>query len=102
VGSWVVESPDEPRKFIKEKGRGNFPQVESPRKLGKGFGIACQSVIRASKRIQNPPQQQTPKLLECQRDKQVNLGILNYSSYIYIYQQWNQLFTVEITIKTIK
>jgi hypothetical protein len=32
----------------KKKGRGNFPQVESPGKLGKGFGIACQSVVRAS------------------------------------------------------
>jgi hypothetical protein len=63
VGSWVVEFPDEPRKFIKEKGRGNVPLVESVGKLGKGFGIAFQSVIRVQKRIQNPPQQQRQNVI---------------------------------------
>jgi len=55
VGSWVVESQYEPRKFIKEEVRENFPQVESPGKIGKGFGISCQSVIRVWKIIQNTP-----------------------------------------------
>jgi hypothetical protein len=63
VGSWVMESPDEPRKFIKEKGRGNFPQVESPGKLGKGFGISFQSVIRVRKTIQNLPRQRRQNVI---------------------------------------
>jgi hypothetical protein len=54
---WVlgmVESPDEPRR-VHQGWKGKFLQVESPGKLGKGFGIACQSVVRVQKRIQNPP-----------------------------------------------
>jgi hypothetical protein len=46
-----VESPNEPRKIIKENGRGNFPQVEPLGKIGEGFGIVFQSVVRAWKRI---------------------------------------------------
>jgi hypothetical protein len=55
VGSWKVESPDELQEELIKGGKGTSFKVESPGKLGKGFGIACQSVVRVQKRIQNPP-----------------------------------------------
>jgi hypothetical protein len=42
------------------KGRGNFPQVESPGKLGKGFGITCQVSLRVGKDSKSSPTM-TPK-----------------------------------------
>jgi hypothetical protein len=60
-----MESPDELYENLIRKGKGNFPQMESPGKLTeKGFGIkAFQSVIRAQKRIQNPPRQRCQNVI---------------------------------------
>jgi hypothetical protein len=40
------------------------PWVESPGKLrDKGFRIACQSVVRVPKRIQNPPRKRRQNVI---------------------------------------
>jgi hypothetical protein len=52
-----MESPDEFYEKLIKNGKENFHQMEYPKEITrKGFGIkAFQSVIRARKRIQNPP-----------------------------------------------
>jgi hypothetical protein len=52
----MVESPDE-LKISSRKEKRELSSSGVARKTRKGFGIVFQSVIRARKRIQNPPQQ---------------------------------------------
>jgi hypothetical protein len=63
---WVLGRWSRQISFKKSSSRvekGTFFNGVSRKAKGKGFGIACQSVIRVRKRIQNPPRQRRQNVI---------------------------------------
>jgi hypothetical protein len=61
VGSWKVESPDELQEELIKGGKGNPLGGVARQAKGKGFGIACQSVVRVHEEDSKSSPTTTPK-----------------------------------------